>query len=79
MLDELSNAVVAGMGPPAARWVLRSSWVAPSWHFLYHAMLNLSHIHIHHKYICVFAAISHLDALGRLKVSAGYMLPLATA
>ena len=31
MLGVLRSAVVAGMGPSAAQWVLRSSWVALSW------------------------------------------------
>ena len=31
MLSVLRSAVVAGMGPSAAQWVLRSSWVALSW------------------------------------------------
>ena len=31
MLGVLRSAVVAGMGPSVAQWVLRSSWVALSW------------------------------------------------
>ena len=31
MLGVLRSTVVAEMAPPAAQWVLRSSWVALSW------------------------------------------------
>ena len=54
--------------------------VAPGWRLagiLYHAKLNLSHIHIYYKYISIFAAISHVNAPWRWRVYAGYMLPSA--
>ena len=31
MLSMLRSKVVAGMGPSAAHWVLRSSWATSSW------------------------------------------------
>ena len=49
MLVVLRSAVVAGMGPPAAQWVLGSSWVVLSWLLLYQVKLNLSYIHIYRK------------------------------
>ena len=73
MLGVLRSAVVTGKGPSAAQWVLRSSWVALSWLLLYHAKLNISHIHIYRKYICIFAAISHMNAPWGWKEYAGYM------
>ena len=61
MLSVLRRAVVAGMAPQ----LCNGCCVAPEWRLaglLYQAKLNFSHIHIYYKYICIFAAISYVNA-----------------